>query len=143
MENYQVCCAFGHRDVITDITTALDAAVFTAVQKGCRVFMTGGNGDFDRQFALAVRRAKQHFPHIRLELIKPYFSNAWNTHKDDYSKLYDAIVVPDELSNVHYKSAITACNRFMVTIIAYVHRDFGGAYTAVRYAQTMQKQIIL
>ncbi|MBQ3094639.1 MAG: DUF1273 family protein [Clostridia bacterium] len=146
MEDYKTCCCFGHRDVFVDITNELDNAVLMAIQNGCRVFMTGGNGGFDSRFAASVRKAKKQFPYISLELIKPYYSSGWNAQKEYYTELYDAIVVPDELSLVHYKSAITVCNRWMVDrsdmVIAYVHRDFGGAFTAVRYAQKKQKRII-
>jgi len=108
--------------------------------------MTGGNGEFDGLFASAVRRAKSRFPHIQLELIKPYHLNDWNTRSRYYTELYDTLVVPDELANKHYKSAITACNRWMVdkadVVITYVHRDYGGAFAAMRYAQTKNKHII-
>lgn len=146
MENMRVCCCFGHRDVVDDISNELKNAVQLAIQKGCSVFMLGGNGDFDHRFASAVRSAKRSSPHIRLILVKPRFSNIWNTYKEHYDALYDTILVPVELADVHYKSAIAARNRWMVDrsdmIIAYVHRDFGGAYTAVCYAEKQQKEIV-
>jgi hypothetical protein len=52
--------------------------------------------------------------------------------------VYDDVIIPDVLAGVHPKSAITKRNRWMVEnsdfIIAYVLRDHGGAYSAVKYA---------
>ena len=48
--------------------------------------------------------------------------------------------VPPELLGLHYKHAIPRRNRWMVdraqVLLAYVTRDFGGAYDTLRYAQT-------
>lgn len=145
MRERKVCCCFGHRDVFEDISAKLDTSVVMAIEDGCTAFMTGGDGEFDKLFASAVRRAKKQHPYITLELIKPYFSNGWNTQKEYFASLYDEIVVPDELATTHFKGAITHRNRWMVdkadVIIAYVHRDFGGAYTAIEYAKKQNKQI--
>ncbi len=108
--------------------------------------MTGGHGEYDRIFGMAVRKAKLSYPQISLELIRPYYSNDWNAHKEYYTALYDSIVVPDGLDGLHYKTAITARNKWMVdradVIIGYVNRDFGGAYTAMRYAKGKPIEII-
>ena len=141
-----MCCCFGHRDVFKDITEKLDTSVARAIEDGCTTFMTGGDGEFDMMFASAVRRAKKNHPDITLKLIKPYFSNTWNTQQEYFTALYDEIIVPDELASIHFKGAITHRNRWMAdkadVIIAYVHRDFGGAYTAIQYAKKQGKQII-
>lgn len=145
MREHKVCCCFGHRDVFEDISEKLNTSVVMAIENGCDTFITGGDGEFDKLFASAVRRAKEKHPYITLELIKPYFSNNWNTQQEYFTSLYDAIVVPDELANIHFKRVITHRNRWMVDksdiIIAYVRRWFGGAYTAVQYAQKQEKQI--
>ena len=145
MRERKVCCCFGHRDVFKDITEKLDTSVARAIEDGCTTFMTGGDGEFDMMFASAVRRAKKNHPHITLKLIKPYFSNTWNTQQEYFTALYDEIIVPEELASIHFKGAITHRNRWMAdkadVIIAYVRREFGGAYTAIEYAKKQNKQI--
>jgi len=69
-----------------------------------------------------------------------------NEDKDYYERAFDRIIVPFELAEVHYKAAITKRNRWMVDasdyVIAFVYRDFGGAYTTLKYAQRSGKRII-
>lgn len=59
---------------------------------------------------------------------------------------YDKIVIPEQADTAYYKAAIQIRNRWMVdqadTVIAYIRRDFGGAFTSVRYAQRQGKPII-
>ena len=73
-------------------------------------------------------------------------SNQLNVEKKYYESLYDEIILPAELINVHYKAAIPLRNRWMVNqsdfVIAYVSRRFGGAYTTYQYAQKLGKPII-
>lgn len=58
----------------------------------------------------------------------------------------DDIVVPMELMGVHYKAAIKKRNRWMVDqadkILAYIYRDFGGAFDTVKYAYRMGKPVL-
>ena len=76
----------------------------------------------------------------------PYFSQELNEHQGYYKSSFDDVVIPVELAGVHYKSAITKRNRWMVDesdyLIAYVYPDFGGAYTTLRYAEKKKRQII-
>ena len=66
--------------------------------------------------------------------------------KEYYETSYDDVVVPGELDGVHYKSAITKRNRWMVEqsdwLIAFVYRNFGGAYATLRYAEKKGLRII-
>ena len=79
-------------------------------------------------------------------VVLPYMMAKINTDKDFYKNLYDDIIIPMELSDTHYKSAITKRNRWIIDrsdfLIAYVYRDFGGAYTTLKYANRMNKEII-
>ena len=60
--------------------------------------------------------------------------------------MYDEIIIPDCVINSHYKSAISVRNRWMVEnsdiILSYIHRNFGGAFTAVKYAVRLNKKVI-
>ena len=61
--------------------------------------------------------------------------------------LYDDILIPTELADVHFKAAIKKRNEWMITksdvVIIYTHRDFGGAYQAKLFAVKKEKQVIL
>ena len=144
------CTFAGHREVYqAKIDEAIENAIDSLLQTDNEfVFYTGGMGDFDNKCASAVRAAKRKYPdkEIRLALVLPYMSNRLNTDKDYYQYYYDEIIIPTELAGVHYKSAITMRNRWLVDrvdcLIAYVYRDFGGALETVKYARKHGKTVI-
>ena len=144
----KICCCFGHREVYQNIKKPLNEAIEYAVSSGCTEFLTGGMGDFDRKFTSAVCSAKTRHPdkNIKIILVKPYFSNELNTNRKYYEQIYDDIIIPESVHGVHYKKAITVRNRRMADtsdlIIAFVYRDFGGAYTSLKYAQKKGKEVI-
>ena len=146
----KVCTFAGHREVYqANIADKLDEAISRIIKNDdCFRFLVGGMGDFDGMCSSAVRRAKRNYPNkqISLELILPYLTQELNENKSYYEISYDDVVVPIELAGVHYKSAITKRNRWMVDksdwMIAFVYRDFGGAYTSLRYAEKKGLQII-
>lgn len=142
----KLCCGFGHRNVFENLSEKLDDAIESAVQQGCEIFYTGAIGDFDSLFSSAVRRAKKTYPYIKLICVKPYFTNDINTNRDYYTALYDDIIIPDELADIHYKAAIKARNRWMIDnsdiVIVHTIRNYGGAYEAKRYSEQKEKVII-
>lgn len=91
---------------------------------------------------------KRKYPdkQITLELVLPYLTKELNENKDYYESSYDDVIVPIELAGTHFKSAITKRNRWMIDksdwLVAFVYRDFGGAYTTLRYAEKKGLQII-
>lgn len=145
-----VCTFAGHREVYqANIANRLDEAIEQIIKTDDSVrFLVGGMGDFDGMCSSAVRRAKKKYPakQISLELVLPYLTQELNENKSYYETSYDDIIVPIELAGVHYKSAITKRNRWMVEksnyLIAFVYRDFGGAFTTLRYAEKKGLQII-
>ena len=68
------------------------------------------------------------------------------TNKEYYNSFYDDVIIPNEIIGTHYKSAITARNKWMVDksdiIIGYTTRKYGGAYTALCHANKCGKRII-
>lgn len=145
MEN-RVCCCFGHRFVYSPIESLLEQVLIRLItDHGVTTFMSGGMGDFDCKFEKAVRSLKHHFPQLRLILVKPYFTKDINEYGKLYYQLYDDVIIPDELANVHYKAAIGKRNQWMAEqcdyCVAFVRDNFGGAYKAVRYAAKKQKTI--
>ena len=145
-----VCTFAGHREVYqTKISDKLDEALAKIIETDDSfIFLVGGMGDFDGMCSSAVRRAKKKHPdkRISLELVLPYLTSELNKSKEYYETYFDDVIVPSELAGVHYKSAITKRNRWMVEqsnwIIAFVYRDFGGAYTTLRYAEKKGLRVI-
>ena len=103
-------------------------------------------GEFDELFARTVRSMKRECPSLRLVLVLPYLTERLNLDKAFYEVFYDEILIPAELDSVHPKAAIGLRNRWMVDrsdiVIAALHRNFGGAADAVRYAESAKKEII-
>ena len=104
----------------------------------------GRNGDFDISVASATKRAQEALGHHNssLVLIQPY------PMKDDpyYEKFYDEVWYPID-SKTHPKAAIAKRNQWMMEnadlLIAYVEPwRKGGAYTAMKYANKLEKEII-
>ena len=141
------CCGFGHREVFKNIEKELYNTVIKLIaESSVTVFYTGGNGEFDMQFASAVRRAQKTYSEVKLYLVKPYMMAALNKDKEFYEEYYSGIIIPQELMGCHPKGAITKRNRWMVEnsdyVIAYVPRGFGGAYSAVKQAEKLNKTVI-
>ena len=133
------CCGFGHRDVLEKIDDAVYAAVLKAAERGCDIFYTGAMGEFDSLFSSAVRKIKKTCPKIKLICVKPYFTNDLNINGEYYSVLYDDVIIPDELADIHPKAAIKYRNRWMIDhsdiVLIYTKRGYGGAYESRRYAE--------
>lgn len=71
-------------------------------------------------------------------LVLPYMKQSVNEDKL-LKTLYDEIIIPMELAECHYKSAIAKRNRWIIDrcshLICFIQRDFGGAYTTYQYAK--------
>ena len=138
------CSAFGHRIVINDIDDRLDELIQRAIDFGCDTFYLAENGDFDKCFSSAVRRAKKYH-NIKAVLVKCRLTNQMNANKEYYYQIYDDVIIPIELSNVYYKQIITKRNHWMVDhsdiVLGYTYKDYGGAYDTLKYAHTNNKKI--
>lgn len=142
----KICCGFGHRNVFKDIKSELEKTIEDAIDKGCDTFYTGAMGEFDSMFSSAVRAAKHSHPEVKLICVKPYLTKELQESKEYYYSMYDDIIIPTELADTHYKSIITKRNKWMIDqsdiIITHTIRDYGGAYTAMKYAKKTEKDII-
>ena len=163
-----ICCGFGHRVMLMDIEKPLRETLERLVEeRGVKLFYTGGMGEFDELFTRTVRSMKQDCPSLRLVLVMPYLTQRIAIGKSHpgaayggqiaratfdgpgrcwHEAQYDEILIPAELEGVHPKAAIGLRNRWMVDrsdiVIAALHRDFGGAAEAVRYAEKRGKEVV-
>ena len=144
------CTFAGHREVYhPTIDEKLEKVIRELLQTDSEfIFYTGGMGEYDSKCSPAVRSAKRWYPHLKihLALVIPYMSNSLNTEKEYYEYYYDEIIIPEELCGVHYKAEIEKRNHWMVDradcLIAYLCRDFRGAFETVKYAKKKGKPVI-
>ena len=78
-------------------------------------------------------------------LVEPYMKQSINTEGRYLKEKYDEILIPSEWAECHYKRSIVLRNRWMVDhsqyMIAYVGKNYGGAYTSMKYAQRQERRI--
>ena len=146
-----VSCTFaGHREIFErDIERQIKIAIEGILpEDNTFVFYSGDMGEFDKKCSSAVRSIKRCHPELDISLVAvlPYMMNRINTNRDYYEAYFDDILIPAELADVHYKAAISRRNQWLVDhsdyLIAYVYRDFGGAYTTLNYAARHGKENI-
>ena len=107
-------------------------------------FLIGRNGEFDEYAASVIKRTQKNFGKEKsdISLVLPYKVSKI----EYYEKYYDSIIIPECLYRMHPKSIITYKNRWMIEnsdlVIFYVNRDSGGAHTAMKYAQKLNKAVI-
>ena len=100
-------------------------------------FYVGRNGEFDIMVASVIKRAQRDYGKANnsLILVIPYPI----ADMEDMEKYYDEVWYPQELYHAHYKAAITKRNEWFVNnsemLVAYVERDYGGAYECLKKAQ--------
>ena len=116
-------------------------------RQGCELFYTGAMGEFDELFSSAVRILKKTYPEIKLICVRPYLTKEINESEKYLYSLYDDIIIPTELADIHYKTVITKRNQWIIdkcdVVIGYTIRDYGGAYKAIDYAKKKGKEIII
>ena len=138
---------FGHREI--DDLRKLEDKLTPIIKELIRtktyvVFLIGRNGEFDEYAASVIKRAQKEVgkENNDITLVLPYKV----ANIEYYEKYYDNVIVPESLYGAHPKAAITLKNRWMIEksnlVIAYVEREKGGAYTAMRYAKKLNKMVV-
>ena len=102
-------------------------------------FYLGGYGQFDNFAFSCAKKIKQLHPVVSLTFVSPYLEVKCSSNE------YDNIMYP-ELESIPRKYAILYRNRYMIEkadfVLAYVHRNYGGAYRSFTYAKWLKKKII-
>lgn len=138
---------FGHRDFNGHRT--LDERLYPLLKELIRTkpyveIYIGRNGEFDIYAASVVKRVQKATSRENNEFIcvLPYSQK----NMKYYEEYYDHVMIPECIGKTHPKGAITKRNKWMVEqadlFVCYVEREKGGAYTALRYAEKLEKQII-
>ncbi len=105
----------------------------------------GGYGGFDSFAYECCRKYKESHPEISIVLVTPYLDASYQRNHLKYQETrYDFILYP-EIENKPKRYAIAYRNKYMVEkadyVVAYVVRDWGGAYTTCKYAKRRGKEI--
>ena len=138
---------FGHRriDNLQQLNNTLVPIIKKLIQTKSYVsFLIGRNGEFDEYAASIIKQVQKEKgkENNDMTLVLPYTV----ANLEYYEKYYDYIIIPETVYGAHPKMAITLKNRWMVErsdfVIAYVEREKGGAYAALKYAQKMNKDIV-
>ena len=128
----------GHSDCYGVSSNDVETAIVDLIHKGVTVFMSGGQGGFDRLCAGCVHRLKKQYPQIINSLVIPYLT--FTVFDKD---IFDEIVYPEGFEKYHFKAAIPARNKFMVDnaafAICYVNHGWGGA--AQTYERAVKKKL--
>ena len=138
---------FGHRG-IADFRL-LERKLASIVKQLLRTksyvtFLIGRNGEFDEYSASIIKKMQKELGKEKsdITLVLPYAV----ADLEYYEKYYDSIIIPESVSRSYPKSAITLKNRWMVEhsdlVIVFVQHCKGGAYTAMKYAAKLQKNIV-
>ena len=146
MEIYKVTL-FGHRDLYEH--QKVEERLYPILQGLIRTkpyveIYIGRNGEFDVFSASIVKRAQKAVEshNSGMTLVLPYH----NKDIEYYYQYYDSVIIPECIEKTHPKGAITKRNRWMVEecdlFICYVTHENGGAYTALKYANKLGKDII-
>ena len=146
MDRYTVSL-FGHRTI--DDLGKIDRTLIPIIEDLMRTlphvtFLIGRNGEFDEYSASIIKSEQKKLGKEKSELvlILPYGS----ADLVYFEKYYDNVMIPDCLYGIHPKAAITLKNRWMVDrsdlVIVFAEREYGGAYQAMKYAQSLNKKWI-
>lgn len=138
MEVYRVSF-IGHREI--DNFFCVEKQIYSIVEELINTkeyveFYVGRNGEFDILVASVIKQVKRKLGEesSSLILVIPYPP----ADMEAYEKYYDEVEYPSILYKVHYKSAITKRNEWLVDnsdmLVAYVIRDYGGAAKCLKKA---------
>lgn len=146
MQQYTVCF-FGHRKLqdIKKIDDSMPRIIENLIYtKPFVEFLIGRNGEFDEYVASLIKSAQKKTAkqNSSLTLVLPY-----TVANISYFELYyDDIIIPDNSQNAHHKRAITIRNQWMIQrsdlVIVNVDHPSGGAYSALKYAKQLNKNLI-
>lgn len=132
----KVCMFAGHAKIYdTDsIKPKLKNEIINLIENyGVTVFYNGGKGEFDWLCAKCIKELKLDYPFIKSYLILAYKNESVINRYDNF----DDTIYPN--MEVSPKYAIIKRNEWMVDrsdfLIAYVHREWGGAYKTLTYAK--------
>lgn len=149
METYTVAF-FGHRELShfreAEIRTEETVRALMHEKKYVE-FLVGRNGVYDQIVSSTIRRVqkalgKENSAHV---LVLPNETAEFRNNRDSFLSYYDEVRIPEEMTDVYFRRAITERNRYMVDaadlVLCCIERKNGGAWTAAQYAIRSGKEV--
>ena len=146
----KICCFAGHgkfqygKDIYSRLSETIEKLIIT---ENVQEFWVGNYGNFDGISGTAVRRLKEKYPHIILNLVIPYLTSELNNNKEFYKNKYDNIIVADMPENTPKRLKIIKCNEYMVKnsdfLICYIEYSWGGAAKTFEFVKKKTKTKII
>lgn len=142
---------FGHRIINNAIETEkrLEEIIRRILKENeYTEFLVGREGEFDIIVSSIIRRVVKpcDYGNSSLILVMPYMKAEYRNNERSFLDYYDGIEVCPQSEKAHFKSAITIRNKVMIDrsdlVICCIEHKYGGAYTAVKYAQKQNIDII-
>ena len=131
----------GHNECYGVSAQQVEQAIIDLINQGVTVFMSGGQGGFDRLCAGCVHRLKKQYPHIVNCLVIPYLT--FTVFDKD---IFDDVIYPEGFEKYHFKAAIPARNKYMVDnselCVAYFENKGGGTEYTVKYACEKGRRVV-
>ena len=132
------CCLLGHRDTSEAVKTSLLTALTDLIEnESVTRFMVGEQGSFDRISLSILAFLKQKYPHISYYVVLAY-APAGHLERET--------IFPEGMEYAPHRFAIAVRNRWMIKnsdiVVAYVCRNYGGAWQALELARRSCKRII-
>ncbi len=144
-------CLFGHRLIenVIDVETALRNAIEKILSDHEYVeFLIGREGEFDI-LAVSVIRAVARCRddgNCTLTLVMPYIRADFEKNQSEYEAYYDSVELCEQSDAAPPKAAIRIRNRTMVNrsdlCVFYVTHPSGGAYQTMKYAESINRNIL-
>ena len=138
----------GHRILLqSNIQQLLKSAIENEIQSGCKNFIVGSHGEFDKTVLDILLSLKNTYPKTHIEVVITNYN----------PKIQDEIIIKNnpkyetvmfEIEYLHPKQRITASNKQMINscdvLICYVRPNAwkSGAKTVMNYAQKKGLKII-
>lgn len=138
--NVDKCAVFiGHNECYVVSVQQVEQAIINLINKGVTVFMSDGQGGFDRMCAGCVHRLKKQYPDIINCLVIPYL-----TFTVFDKNIFDDIIYPEGFEKHHFKAAIPARNKYMVDNAAFAicYVTHGWGYAAKTYERAKKRNLI-
>ena len=149
----QTCCFTGHRQLPTQeleyIAAVLEEIITDLIARGIRYFGTGGALGFDTIAAKTILKLRQKYPHIRLILVLPCYTQTRGWHEKDVAEYERIKAQADKIvytAQEYSDGCMHKRNRHLVDnsnmCVCYLTRANGGTDYTVSYARSMGLKVI-
>ena len=139
---WKSCFFIGHREADESLIQRLEIEIERLIaEEQVRYFYVGGYGGFDQIAATAVKRAKERYSNVTLNLVLPYHPAERPVEKPPG---YDGTYYPEGLEKTPRPFAIVKANQLLVDtcdwLVCYVRHGASNSRNLLEYAQRRKKK---